>query len=92
MKKSLILILIIIVVATVFFILNYKEYEINQIDLNNFNFTFTNEYINFLQGVNGTGKTTLILCILEFLKFYNFEFLLYQNIDKYLHNFLYLST
>ena len=45
-----------------------KEYQSN-IVLNNFNFTFTNEYINFLQGVNGTGKTTLILCILEFLKY-----------------------
>ena len=45
-----------------------KKYKSN-IVLNNFNFTFTNEYINFLQGANGTGKTTLILCILDFLKY-----------------------
>ena len=45
-----------------------KEYK-NNIVLNNFNYTFTNEFINFLQGANGTGKTTLILCILDFLKY-----------------------
>lgn len=46
----------------------YKQYG-NNIVLNNFNFTFTNQYINFLQGANGTGKTTLILSILDFLHY-----------------------
>lgn len=45
-----------------------KEYQ-NNIVLNNFTYTFNNKNINFLQGANGTGKTTLILCILEFLKY-----------------------
>ena len=40
MKKILILILTIIVVAVVFFVLNYKEYEINQINLKQFNITY----------------------------------------------------
>ena len=52
MKKSLILILIIIVVATVFFILNYKEYEINQIDLNNFNLTYEEYNKDNLNGLD----------------------------------------
>lgn len=75
-----------------------KKYKSN-IVLNNFNFTFTNEYINFLQGANGTGKTTLILCILDFLKYKgiierNFQKFVFQpekvvlpdylTVDKYL--------
>ncbi len=55
MKKSLILILIILIVAAVFFILNYKEYEINQIDLNNFNLKY--EKFN-KQKLNGLDVTT----------------------------------
>ena len=58
-----------------------KEYQSN-IVLNNFNFTFTNEYINFIQGVNGTGKTTLILCILEFLKY---EGVIEHNFRKFVY-------
>ena len=75
-----------------------KKYK-STIVLNNFNFTFTNEYINFLQGANGTGKTTLILCILDFLKYKgiiecNFQKFVFQpekvvlpdylTVDKYL--------
>ena len=57
MKKSLILILIFVVVAIAFFILNYKEYEINQIDLNNFNL----EYENFnKEKLNGLDITTVM--------------------------------
>lgn len=57
MKKSLILILIILIVATVFFVLNYKEYEINQIDLKNFNL----EYEKFnKENLNGLDITTVM--------------------------------
>ena len=61
MKKNLILILIIIIVATVFFILNYKEYEINQIDLNNFNLTYeeyNKENLNGLDVVSVMNQAT----------------------------------
>lgn len=59
-----------------------KEYQ-NNIVLNNFTYTFNNKNINFLQGANGTGKTTLILCILEFLKYkgiisHNFKKFVFQ--------------
>lgn len=55
MKKSLILILIFLIVVTVLFVLNYKEYEINQIDLNNFNL----EYEKFNKdNLNGLDVTT----------------------------------
>ena len=57
MKKSLILILIILIVAVVSFLLNYKEYEINQIDLNNFNL----EYEKFnKEKLNGLDVTTVM--------------------------------
>lgn len=52
MKKSLIFILIIIVVAVVFFILNYKEYEIKKIDLNNFNLTYEEYNKDNLNGLD----------------------------------------
>lgn len=59
-----------------------KKYK-NNIVLNNFNFTFSSNNINFIQGANGTGKTTLILCILGFLKYNgiikcNFENFIFQ--------------
>lgn len=61
MKKSLILILIIILVAVIFFILNYKEYEINKIDLNNFNLTyeeFNKDNLNGLDVVTVMNQAT----------------------------------
>ena len=61
MKKSLILILIIIIVALVFFILNYKEYEISQIDLKNFNLTYeeyNKENLNGLDVVSVMNQAT----------------------------------
>ena len=61
MKKILILILTIIVVAVVFFILNYKEYEINKIDLNNFNLTyeeFNKDNLNGLDVVTVMNQAT----------------------------------
>ena len=61
MKKSLILILIIIIVAVVFFVLNYKEYEINQIDLKNFNLTYeeyNKEKLNGLDVVSVMNQAT----------------------------------
>ncbi|MBR3614271.1 MAG: hypothetical protein IKL55_03740 [Clostridia bacterium] len=57
MKKSLILILIIFIIAVVFFILNYKECEINQIDLKNFNLTY--EKFN-KENLNGLDITTVM--------------------------------
>lgn len=36
--------------------------------LDNFNYCFNNQNINFITGSNGIGKSTLISCILEFLK------------------------
>lgn len=57
MKKSLILILVIAVVAVVFFVINYKEYEIDQIDLNNFNLTY--EEFN-KDNLNGLDITTVM--------------------------------
>lgn len=57
MKKILILILTIAVVAVVFFVLNYKEYEINQIDLKNFNLTYE-EYNK--ENLNGLDITTIM--------------------------------
>lgn len=41
----------------------------NNVVLNSFNAKFTNENINFITGSNGTGKSTLISCMLEFLRF-----------------------
>lgn len=61
MKKNLILILIIILVATVFFILNYKEYEINTIDLKRFNLTyeeFNKDNLNGLDVVTVMNQAT----------------------------------
>ncbi len=61
MKKSFILILIIIAVAIVFFVLNYKEYEINQIDLKNFNLTYeeyNKEKLNGLDVVSVMNQAT----------------------------------
>lgn len=52
MKKSLILILIILLVAVVFFILNYKEYEIDKINLNNFNLTYEEYNKDNLNGLD----------------------------------------
>ena len=57
MKKSLILILIILIVAVAFFVLNYKEYEINQIDLKNFNLAY--EKYN-KENLNGLDITTVM--------------------------------
>ena len=61
MKKSLILILIVILVAIVCFILNYKEYEIKQIDLKNFNLTYeeyNKEMLNGLDVVSVMNQAT----------------------------------
>lgn len=61
MKKSLILISIIIVVAVVFFVLNYKEYEIKRIDLDNFNLTyeeFNKDNLNGLDVVTVMNQAT----------------------------------
>lgn len=61
MKKNLILILIIIIVAIAFFILKYKEYEIHQIDLNNFNLTyeeFNKDNLNGLDVVTVMNQAT----------------------------------
>ena len=52
MKKSLILILIILVVGLSFFLLNYKEYEINRIDLKNFNLKYEKFNQNNLNGLD----------------------------------------
>lgn len=41
----------------------------NNIVLNKFNYEFNSDNINFITGANGIGKSTLISCILEFLKF-----------------------
>ena len=73
-----------------------KQYNDN-IVLNNFNFTFTNSYINFLQGANGTGKTTLILCILDFLKYkgvirHNMKKLLFQPEKVVLPDYITVKT
>ena len=57
MKKSLILILIIIAVIIAVGILNYKEYEISQIDLKNFNLTYE-EYNK--DNLNGLDVTTVM--------------------------------
>lgn len=51
--------------------------------LNSFNYEFTNQTINFITGTNGTGKSTLISCILDFLKYkgiitHNLEKIVYQ--------------
>ena len=40
MKKSLVLVIIILVAISAFFAIKYKEHEINQIDLNNFNLLY----------------------------------------------------
>ncbi len=37
--------------------------------LDNFNYKFESSKINFIIGANGTGKSTLISCILEFLSY-----------------------
>ncbi len=41
----------------------------NNIVLNKFNYQFNSDNINFITGANGIGKSTLISCVLEFLKF-----------------------
>lgn len=57
MGKKIILILTILIVAVVFCVLNYKEHEINQIDLNNFNL----EYEKFnKEKLNGLDITTVM--------------------------------
>ncbi len=40
----------------------------NNLVLDNFNYMFSSDNINFITGANGIGKSTLISCILEFLK------------------------
>lgn len=40
----------------------------NNLVLDNFNYMFSSYNINFITGANGIGKSTLISCILEFLK------------------------
>lgn len=45
-----------------------KKYGSNVI-FNNFSCEFDNQSINFITGVNGVGKSTLISCILEFIKY-----------------------
>lgn len=57
MKKSLILILIIAVVAIVIFVLNYKEYQMNQVDLKKFNLSYE-EYNK--ENLNGLDITTIM--------------------------------
>ena len=57
MKKSLILILIMVIVAIVIFVLNYKEYQMNQVDLKKFNLTY--EEFN-KQNLNGLDITTVM--------------------------------
>lgn len=57
MKKSLILILIISIVAASFFVLNYKKYEISQIDLKKFNLNY--EQYN-KENLNGLDITTVM--------------------------------
>ena len=57
MKKILILIFTILIVAVTVFILNYKEYEINQIDLKRFNLTY--EEFN-KENLNGLDITTVM--------------------------------
>ena len=52
MKKSLILIIIILIVIVVSFVLNYKEYEINQIDLKNFNLGYEKFNADNLNGLD----------------------------------------
>lgn len=41
----------------------------NNVVLKSFNYKFTNQAINFIIGTNGVGKSTLISCILEFIKY-----------------------
>lgn len=45
-----------------------KKYD-NNIIFNNFSCEFNNQLINFITGVNGVGKSTLIACFLEFIKY-----------------------
>ena len=40
----------------------------NNLVIDNFNYMFSSDNINFITGANGIGKSTLISCILEFLK------------------------
>ena len=57
MKKCLILILTIFVVAIVIFVLNYKEFQMNQVDLKKFNLTY--EEFN-KEKLNGLDITTVM--------------------------------
>lgn len=57
MKKSLVLVIIILVAISAFFAIKYKEHEINQIDLNNFNLLY--EKYN-KDNLNGLDITTVM--------------------------------
>jgi ABC-2 type transport system ATP-binding protein len=54
----------------------------NNLVLDNFNFVFSSDSINFITGANGIGKSTLISCILEFLKF---KGVIVSNVEKVLY-------
>ncbi len=51
----------------------------NNIVLDKFNYEFNSNNINFITGSNGIGKSTLISCILEFLKC---EGVIISNLEK----------
>ena len=57
MKKSLILMLIIFIVVIIIFVLNYKEFQMNQVDLKKFNLTYE-EYNK--ENLNGLDIATIM--------------------------------